>query len=114
MLSNKELYTQNPEKSGLGAFTPLISSDSLLCMSGVILSPKDRAHLLRMMRRQTPSTVHRRMNVLLLLDDGWAAERVAEALFIDAETVREHRGLYVRRRVSRGLSGWPTRAASRR
>ena len=31
---------------------------------------------------------------LLLLDDGWAAERVAEALFIDAETVREHRRLY--------------------
>lgn len=63
-------------------------------MSGVILPPADRAHLLRMMRRQTPSTVHRRMNGLLLLDDGWAAERVAEVLFIDAETVREHRRLY--------------------
>jgi transposase len=63
-------------------------------MSGVILSPEDRAHLLRMMRRQTPSPVHRRMNTLLLLDDGWAAERVAEVLFIDAETVREHRRLY--------------------
>jgi hypothetical protein len=34
------------------------------------------------------------MNALLLLDDGWAAERVAEALFIDAETVREHRCQY--------------------
>lgn len=63
-------------------------------MSGAILSPPDRAHLLRMMRRQTPSTVHRRMNALLLLDDGWPVERVAEALFIDAETVREHRRLY--------------------
>jgi hypothetical protein len=38
--------------------------------------------------------VHRRMNALLLLDDGWAVERVAELLFIDAETVREHRRLY--------------------
>jgi transposase len=47
-----------------------------------------------MMRRQLNSTVHRRMNALLLLDDGWTAERVAEALFIDAETVREHRRLY--------------------
>jgi len=46
------------------------------------------------MRRHTPSPVHRRMNALLLLDDGWAAERVADALFIDAETVREHRRLY--------------------
>ena len=63
-------------------------------MSGAILSPEDRAEMLRWMRRQTPSAVHRRMNALLLLDDGWAAERVAEALFIDAETVREHRRLY--------------------
>src|SRR4029077_693347 len=63
-------------------------------MSGAILTAEDRAHLLRMMRRQTPSPVHRRMNALLLLDDGWTAERVADALFIDAETVREHRRLY--------------------
>jgi len=35
-----------------------------------------------------------RVNALLLLDDGWAAERVVEALFIDAETVREYRRLY--------------------
>jgi len=63
-------------------------------MSGRILSPEDRAHLLRMMRRQTPSPVHRRMNALLLLDNGWAVERVADALFIDVETVREHRRLY--------------------
>lgn len=34
------------------------------------------------------------MNAILLLDDGWAAERVAEALFIDAETAREYRKLY--------------------
>jgi hypothetical protein len=57
-------------------------------MSSLLLDPADRARLLAMMRRQTPSTVHRRMNALLLLDDGWTAERVAEALFIDAETVR--------------------------
>lgn len=63
-------------------------------MSGRLLSPGDRAHLLGLMRRQTPSTVHRRMNALLLLDDGWAAERVAEALFIDGETVREYRRLF--------------------
>jgi transposase len=63
-------------------------------MSERILSPEDRAHLLRMMRRHTPSPVHRRMNALLLLDDGWTAERVAEVLFIDAETVREYRKLY--------------------
>jgi hypothetical protein len=63
-------------------------------MSGVILSADDRAHLLPMMRRQTPSPVHRRMSTLLLLNDGWTAERVAAVLFIDVETVREHRRLY--------------------
>jgi transposase len=63
-------------------------------MSGAILSVDDRAHLLRLMRQHTPSPVHRRMNTLLLLDDGWTAERVAAALFIDADTVREHRRLY--------------------
>ena len=63
-------------------------------MSGLLLLPEDRAHLLLTMRRQTPSPVHRRMNALLLLDDGWTAEQVAKALFIDAETVREHRRLY--------------------
>jgi len=63
-------------------------------MSGTILTPEDRAHFLRKMRQHTPSPVHRRMNALLLLDDGWAAERVADALFIDAETVREYRRLY--------------------
>ena len=70
-------------------------------MSGVILTPEDRTHLLGMMRQQTPSPVHRRMNALLLLDDGWTAERAAEVLFIDADTVREHRRLY----QTSGVSG---------
>ena len=65
-------------------------------MAGTVLTAVERSHLLRLMRRQTPSAVHRRMNVLLLLDDGWAAERIAEALYIDAETVREHLRLYQR------------------
>lgn len=63
-------------------------------MAGEILSPGDRAHFLAMMRRQTNSAVHRRMNVLLLLDDGWSVGRICEALFIDEGTVREHRALY--------------------
>ncbi|CAH2605855.1 protein of unknown function (plasmid) [Rhodovastum atsumiense] len=54
-------------------------------MTGDILPPEDRTHFLAMMRRQTNSAVHRRMNALLLLDDGWTAERVAEALFIEAD-----------------------------
>ncbi len=63
-------------------------------MSGAVLTPEDRAYVLAAMRRQGNSAVHRRMNALLLLDEGWTAERVAEALFIDAETVCAHRRLY--------------------
>jgi transposase len=63
-------------------------------MAGVVLTPEDRAYFLAAMRRQGNSAVHRRMNALLLLDDGWTAERVAEALFIDAETARAHLRLY--------------------
>ena len=63
-------------------------------MACTVLSRSDRPHLLRMMRRQTSSHVHRRMNVLLLRDDGWAAERIAEALYTDADTVPEHHRLY--------------------
>ncbi|MFL5254573.1 MAG: IS630 family transposase [Rhodopila sp.] len=59
-----------------------------------MLKPEEQVYLLAMMRRQINSAVHRRMNVLLLLDDGWPAERIAEALFIEAETVRQHRRLY--------------------
>lgn len=63
-------------------------------MPGAVLSPEDRGYFLALMRRQLNSAVHRRLNALLLLDDGWTAERVAEALFIEAETVHAHRRLY--------------------
>lgn len=69
-------------------------------MAGAVLTPADRAHFLAMMRRQADSAVHRRMNALLL-DDGWTAEWVAEALFIGAETVREHQ----RRYAAKGSAG---------
>ena len=63
-------------------------------MTGSVLTPGERVYLLGMMRRQLNSAVHRRMNVVLLLDDAWPVERIAAALFIEAETVREHRRLY--------------------
>jgi transposase len=63
-------------------------------MAGSVLSAEDRVYFLTLMRRQMNSAVHRRLNVLLLLDDGWPAERISEALFIDAETVRAHHRRY--------------------
>lgn len=62
-------------------------------MAGLTLSPEDRAHLFLLMRRQLNSAVHRRVNVLLLLDDGWSVARIASALYLDASTVAEHRAL---------------------
>lgn len=69
-------------------------SDSLWVMAGVLLTLSERTHFLAQMRRQTNSAVHRRINALLLLDDGWSAERVGEVLFIDADTVRNHKRLF--------------------
>jgi transposase len=65
-------------------------------MAGDLLTSEERAHFLRSMRRQLDSAVHRRMNVLLLLDDGWPPVQICAALFIDEGTVREHRALYER------------------
>ena len=66
-------------------------------MSGRLLSCEDRAHFLKSMRRQINSAVHRRMNVLLLLDDGWTTAAVATALYLNESTVLEHRALYLER-----------------
>lgn len=63
-------------------------------MSGLILKAGDRAYFLAMMRRQLNSAVHRRMNVLLLLDDGWEPRRIAEALYLDEGSVAQHRHRY--------------------
>lgn len=63
-------------------------------MAGAVLTRSDRAYLLAKMRQQINSHVHRRINVVLLLDDGWPAERIADALYIDPETVRQHHRLY--------------------
>lgn len=63
-------------------------------MAGAVLSPQDRADFLKLMRRQMNSAVHRRINVLLLLDDGWPVVRICEALFLDEGTVHNHRRLY--------------------
>ncbi|MGH6867937.1 MAG: hypothetical protein ACREDA_03475 [Methylocella sp.] len=44
-----------------------------------------------MPRRQLNSAVHRRMNVLLLLDDGWQPRWIAEAFDVDEGTVAARR-----------------------
>ncbi|GEM_PF-5366536 len=53
------------------------------------------------------------MNTLLLFADGRVAERVAEVLFIDIETVREHCRLYQASGSTGGANVQPTASAIR-
>lgn len=64
-------------------------------MAGMMLRPEDREHFLRLLKAtKKPALEHRRMNALLLLDDGWSCLRVAGALFLDERTVDEYLRLY--------------------
>jgi hypothetical protein len=64
-------------------------------MAGQLLSAEDRTPFLTLLRRQMNSAVHRRMNVLLLRDDGWTPHQSVIALYLDESTVGEHRRLYL-------------------
>jgi hypothetical protein len=64
-------------------------------MAGMVLGDEDHGYFVALMRRQMNSAVHRLLNVLLLLDDGWAVDPIAEALFIEAETMRAHHRRYL-------------------
>ncbi|HMK90257.1 MAG TPA: helix-turn-helix domain-containing protein [Methylocystis sp.] len=66
-----------------------------LMICGGLLSPSQRAELLALLRSgRTEQRVARRANAMLLLDDGWSSEKVAEALYLDDDTVRSWRKIY--------------------
>jgi hypothetical protein len=68
------------------------------------LSAKERADLTALARNLLAEhRVARRMNAVSLLDKGWSCQRVAEALLLDDDTVREWRDLFARAGVA-GLS----------
>ncbi len=71
-------------------------------MSGLILKAEDRRVFLAALKAtKKPALEHRRMNALLLLDDGVAASVIARMLFLDERTVVEYRQLY----AARGAAG---------
>jgi transposase len=54
------------------------------------LGAAQRQELMSVMRNsKTEARVMRRANAILLLDDGWNCERVAEALYFDDDTIRD-------------------------
>ena len=63
---------------------------------GGCLSAEDRAELIALARDGSAAhRLARRANALVVLDDGWSCERVAAALFVDDETVRRWRRLFM-------------------
>jgi transposase len=69
---------------------------------GRFLSPSQRCELLALLRSgRTEQRLARRANAMLLLDDGWSCEKVAAALYLDDDTVRNWRKTY----DERGLAG---------
>jgi transposase len=66
------------------------------------LSPEDRADLIALARDGSAAhRLARRANALVLLDSGWSCEQVAQALFLDDDTVRQWRDAF----VEEGLEG---------
>lgn len=62
---------------------------------GQFLDAATRKELTALMRDgKAESRVTRRANALLLLDDGWSCEKVAEALYMDDDTIRYWHELY--------------------
>ncbi len=57
--------------------------------------------------------VGRRANAILLLDDGWSCERVAEVLYLDDDTVRGWRKIYDERGIA-GLAQFDAGGSSSR
>jgi transposase len=71
---------------------------------GGFLTAKERAELTALARNGLAEhRLSRRANAVLLLDKGWSCERVAEALFVDDDTIRQWHGLFVSASAS-GLS----------
>ncbi|MCP4237895.1 MAG: IS630 family transposase [Aestuariibacter sp.] len=61
------------------------------------LTQEERTELERVLRRRkADGLIVRRANALLLLDNGWKVDQVADALYLDAETVRQWRRHFIK------------------
>jgi transposase len=69
---------------------------------GGFLSAEDRGKLVALARDgSAPARVTRRANAVVLLDDGWSAQEVADALLMDDDTIRGWHKLF----EERGIEG---------
>jgi transposase len=73
---------------------------------GGFLSIEDRTALIALARDgSAPSRVTRRANALALLDDGWSCQEVADALFLNDDTIRGWHKLFEQRGIE-GLTSF--------
>jgi transposase len=71
-------------------------------MDDGFLTDQKRSEMRAILRRgSTPQRYARRINAILLLDKGWSCADVAEALFLDDDTIRD----FYKSFVAGGLAG---------
>jgi len=87
------------------AFHGLADSDERM-IRGHFLSAEDRSKLIALARDgSAASRVTRRANALVLLDDGWSAQEVADALLFNDDTIRGWFKLFEQRGIE-GLTSF--------
>src|SRR5271168_916335 len=59
-------------------------------MSGALLSPEVRYLLLKQHKKERDGRIKDRIKAVILRDDDWSLESIAEALLISHEGVRQH------------------------
>src|SRR5580704_11861080 len=70
------------------------------------LRAEDRSHLMALARAgSAPSRLTRRANALVLLDDGWSCQEVADALLLNDDTIRGWHKLFEQRGIA-GLTSF--------
>src|SRR6202008_2311064 len=75
-------------------------------MRGGFLSAEDRGKLVALARDgSAPARVTRRANAVVLLDDGWSAQEVADALLMNDDTVHGWHKLFEQRGIE-GLTSF--------
>jgi transposase len=87
------------------AFRVLMDSDVGMIRGG-FLSAEDRSKLIALARDgSAASRLTRRANALVLLDDGWSCQEVADALLLNDDTIRNWHKLFEQRGIE-GLTSF--------
>jgi len=82
-----------------------MDSDGVMIRGG-FLSAEDRSQLIALARNgSAASRVTRRANALVLLDDGWSCQQVAEAFLLNDDTIRGWHKLFEQRGIE-GLTSF--------